>query len=92
MYMCQDDHEVADQAWKAGTADANDSATGCSWSPSGACFTDRKLAAVRAYHEWMPIRQVDPDDKLRIWRNFQIGKLLVCWFSLLALCKIVVND
>ncbi|KAH9946357.1 PhoD-like phosphatase-domain-containing protein [Epithele typhae] len=71
-----DDHEVADQSWKAGTADANDSSTGCSWSPSGACFTDRKLAAVRAYHEWMPIRQVDPDDKLRIWRNFQIGKLL----------------
>ena len=73
----QDDHEVADQSWKAGTADSNDSATGCSFSPSGACFTDRKLAGVRAYHEWMPIRQVDVDDKLRIWRNFQIGKLLV---------------
>ncbi|RDX56550.1 hypothetical protein OH76DRAFT_1426103 [Lentinus brumalis] len=72
----QDDHEVADQAWKAGTADSNDTTKGCSFSPSGACFTDRKLAAVRAYHEWMPIRQVDPDDKLRIWRNFQIGKLL----------------
>ncbi|RPD66343.1 hypothetical protein L226DRAFT_566788 [Lentinus tigrinus ALCF2SS1-7] len=72
----RDDHEVADQAWKAGTADSNDTAVGCSFSPSGACFTDRKLAAVRAYHEWMPIRQVDPDDKLRIWRNFQIGKLL----------------
>ncbi|EIW60084.1 uncharacterized protein TRAVEDRAFT_145154 [Trametes versicolor FP-101664 SS1] len=71
-----DDHEVADQSWKAGTANSNDSAVGCSFSPSGACFTDRKLAAVRAYHEWMPIRQVDPDDKLRIWRNFQIGKLL----------------
>ncbi|KAI1794563.1 PhoD-like phosphatase-domain-containing protein [Ganoderma leucocontextum] len=71
-----DDHEVADQAWKAGTADSNDTALGCSFSPSGACFTDRKLAAVRAYHEWMPIRQVDPDDKLRIWRNFRIGKLL----------------
>ena len=27
----------------------------------------------------MPIRQVDPDDKLRVWRNFQIGKLLVCF-------------
>ena len=76
--ITQDDHEVADQAWKAGTADSNDTATGCSFSPSGACFTDRKLAAVRAYHEWIPIRQVDPDDKLRIWRNFQIGKLLVC--------------
>ncbi|KAI0664598.1 PhoD-like phosphatase-domain-containing protein [Cubamyces menziesii] len=71
-----DDHEVADQSWKAGTADSNDTSVGCSFSPSGACFTDRKLAAVRAYHEWMPIRQVDPDDKLRIWRNFQIGKLL----------------
>ncbi|TBU65612.1 PhoD-like phosphatase-domain-containing protein [Dichomitus squalens] len=71
-----DDHEVADQSWKAGTANSNDTSVGCSFSPSGACFTDRKLAAVRAYHEWMPIRQVDPDDKLRIWRNFQIGKLL----------------
>lgn len=71
-----DDHEVADNSWKAGTADSNDTTAGCSFSPSGACFTDRKLAAVRAYHEWMPIRQVDVDDKFRIWRNFQIGKLL----------------
>ncbi|KAF9457170.1 PhoD-like phosphatase-domain-containing protein [Collybia nuda] len=71
-----DDHEVADNAWKAGTADSNDTALGCSFSSTGACFSDRKLAAVRAYHEWMPIRQVVPDDKLRIWRNFQIGKLL----------------
>ncbi|KAI0054180.1 hypothetical protein FA95DRAFT_1480080 [Auriscalpium vulgare] len=67
---------VSDNSWKAGTADSNDSTIGCAFSPSGACFTDRKLAAVRAYHEWMPIRQVDVDDKLRIWRNFQIGKLL----------------
>ncbi|THU99311.1 hypothetical protein K435DRAFT_828150 [Dendrothele bispora CBS 962.96] len=67
---------VADNAWKAGTADSNDTTIGCSFSPSGACFTDRKLAAVRAYHEWMPIRQVDADDKFRIWRNFQMGKLL----------------
>ncbi|KAI0797673.1 PhoD-like phosphatase-domain-containing protein [Abortiporus biennis] len=71
-----DDHEVADQSWKAGTADSNDTTVGCKFSPSGACFTDRKLAGVRAYHEWMPIRQVAVDDKLRIWRNFQIGKLL----------------
>ncbi|PAV19531.1 alkaline phosphatase [Pyrrhoderma noxium] len=71
-----DDHEVADNSWKAGTADSNDTALGCSFSPSGACFTDRKLAAVRAYHEWMPVRQVSADDKLRIWRNFQVGKLL----------------
>ena len=68
--------QVADNAWKAGTTDSNDTAAGCSFSPSGACFTDRKLAAVRAYHEWLPVRQVSQFDQLRIWRNFQIGKLL----------------
>lgn len=71
-----DDHEIANNAWKAGTSDSNDTAQGCTFSPSGACFTDRKLAGTRAYHEWMPIRQVDARDQLRIWRNFQIGKLL----------------
>ncbi|GJE95207.1 alkaline phosphatase D family protein [Phanerochaete sordida] len=75
VWVC-DDHEVADQSWKAGTANSNDTTIGCNFSASGACFTDRKLAGVRAYHEWMPIRQVDVNDKLRIWRNFQIGKLL----------------
>lgn len=36
----------------------------------------RKINAVRAYFEWMPIRQVDLDDNLRVWRNFKMGKLL----------------
>ncbi|KAK1221855.1 hypothetical protein PQX77_015325 [Marasmius sp. AFHP31] len=76
MDYCLDDHEIANNGWKAGTSNSNDSAAGCTFSPSGACFTDRKLAAIRAYHEWMPIRQVAVDDQLRIWRNFQIGKLL----------------
>lgn len=73
-----DDHEVADNTWKAGSTDSNDSVPtgGCAFSPSQTCFTDRKMAGVRAYHEWMPIRQVAADDKLRIWRNFRIGKLL----------------
>lgn len=34
------------------------------------------MNAVRAYFEWMPIRQVEMDDNLRIWRNFQMGKLM----------------
>ncbi|QRV91470.1 alkaline phosphatase [Ceratobasidium sp. AG-Ba] len=71
-----DDHEVADNSWKAGSADSNDTTSGCQFSSSGTCFSDRKLSAVRAYHEWIPIRQVALDDKLRIWRNFQVGKLL----------------
>jgi alkaline phosphatase D len=34
------------------------------------------MAGTRAYHEWMPIRQVDAGNQLRIYRNFQIGKLM----------------
>lgn len=34
------------------------------------------MNAVRAYFEWMPIRQVDMDNNLRIWRSFSLGKLL----------------
>ena len=34
------------------------------------------MNAVRAYFEWMPIRQVEMDDNLRIWRSFSMGKLL----------------
>jgi alkaline phosphatase D len=33
------------------------------------------MNAVRAYFEWMPLRQVDMDDNLRIWRTFSIGNL-----------------
>lgn len=33
------------------------------------------MNAVRAYFEWMPIRQVEMDDNLRIWRSFQLGTL-----------------
>ena len=43
------------------------------------------MNAVRAYFEWMPIRQVDMDDNLRIWRSFSLGKLVdlvsVCLFA-----------
>lgn len=42
----------------------------------GVSFDQRKMNAVRAYFEWMPIRQVEMDDNLRIWRSFSIGKLL----------------
>ncbi|CAO1615251.1 unnamed protein product [Parajaminaea phylloscopi] len=67
-----DDHEVADNSWKAGTADSNNTAQG---TINGTTFTARKRAAVRAYFEYTPIRQVDTTDDLRIWRSFQYGKL-----------------
>lgn len=59
-----DDHEVANNAWRNGTSNSE-----------GEVFRKRKQAAVRAYFEWMPIRQVDMDDHLRIWRNFSVGTL-----------------
>lgn len=67
-----DDHEVADNSWKAGTADSNNTAAG---TINGTTFTERKRNAVRAYWEYTPIRQVDTTDDLRIWRSFQYGKL-----------------
>lgn len=42
----------------------------------GVSVDQRKMNAVRAYFEWMPIRQVEMDDNLRIWRSFSIGTLL----------------
>ncbi|KAK4228116.1 alkaline phosphatase D [Podospora fimiseda] len=59
-----DDHEVADNSWKNGSLNSE-----------GEVFQKRKQAAVRAYFEWMPIRQVDMDDSLRIWRSFAVGDL-----------------
>ncbi|WWC85721.1 uncharacterized protein L201_000587 [Kwoniella dendrophila CBS 6074] len=67
-----DDHEVADNTWKAGSADSNDTLSGTYYNTS---FTQRKANAVKAYFEWLPIRTVETDDALRIWRSFKFGTL-----------------
>ncbi|KAI9695421.1 MAG: hypothetical protein M1820_008606 [Bogoriella megaspora] len=70
-----DDHEVADNTWKASSSELNN--TEESFVQDGGVSVDqRKMNAVRAYFEWMPIRQVEMDDNLRIWRSFSIGSLL----------------
>ncbi|KAK5129955.1 hypothetical protein LTR08_002672 [Meristemomyces frigidus] len=69
-----DDHEVADNTYRDGMADLNN--TEASFvSDGGVAVDQRKMNAVRAYFEWMPIRQVEMDDNLRIWRSFSIGSL-----------------
>ncbi|KAI1089946.1 PhoD-like phosphatase-domain-containing protein [Rostrohypoxylon terebratum] len=69
-----DDHEVADNTWRSGSSHMNN--TEESFIMDGGVSVDqRKMNAVRAYFEWMPIRQVDMDDNLRIWRNFKFGNL-----------------
>jgi alkaline phosphatase D len=52
-----DDHEVADNTWKAGSVDSNDTIAG---STQGIGFTERKANAVKTYFEWLPIRTVCP--------------------------------
>ncbi|OAT12934.1 hypothetical protein BDBG_17730 [Blastomyces gilchristii SLH14081] len=60
--------------WKAGSSKMNN--TEESFIKAGGISINQvKANAVRAHFEWMPIRQVDMDETLRIWRNFEIGDL-----------------
>ena len=69
-----DDHEISNNGYRDGSSGLNN--TESSFIRDGGVSVDqRKMNAVRAYFEWMPIRQVNLDDNLRIWRNFQMGKL-----------------
>lgn len=69
-----DDHEVADNTYRDGSSELNN--TEASFVIDGGVAVDqRKMNAVRAYFEWMPIRQVEMDDNLRIWRTFSFGSL-----------------
>ncbi|KAK9770683.1 putative Alkaline phosphatase D [Seiridium cardinale] len=69
-----DDHEVADNTYRDGSSELNN--TEDSFIQDGGVAVDqRKMNAVRAYFEWMPIRQVEMDDNLRIWRDFSFGDL-----------------
>ncbi|MDN3399372.1 alkaline phosphatase D family protein [Psychrobacter sp. APC 3426] len=64
-----DDHEIADNSWKGGAR---------FHFPNKGNYLERKMAAVRAYHEWMPIRDDSSnelDSQLRIYRRFEFGKL-----------------
>ncbi|KAL8760804.1 MAG: hypothetical protein Q9184_003027 [Pyrenodesmia sp. 2 TL-2023] len=68
--------EVANNGYRDGFSGLNN--TEESFRNDGPMISvdQRKLNAVRAYFEGMPIRQVDMDDNLRIWRSFRMGKLM----------------
>ncbi|EOR09175.1 alkaline phosphatase D family protein [Acinetobacter genomosp. 15BJ] len=61
-----DDHELANDAWREGAENHQ---------PNEGPFLDRKLAALQAYFEWMPIRPVD-DQHTKIYRQFDFGNLV----------------
>lgn len=62
-----DDHEVTNDTWKAGaenhSADEGD-------------FFARRVAAVQAYYEWLPIRPPRGERNPQIYRSFRFGDLL----------------
>lgn len=62
-----DDHELANDTWKDGAENHQNN--------EGA-FIDRKLAALQAYFEWMPIRPVAENNHLNIYRQFNFGQLV----------------
>lgn len=67
MIWVWDDHEVANNAWRDG-ADAHDPAT-------EGMYADRRAAAFRAAHEWLPIRTPEPRDLSIVYRRFAFGDL-----------------
>ena len=62
-----DDHEVANDTWMDGAENHND---------GEGDFTERKLAALQAYFEWLPVRPASEDDELTIYRSFDFGDLV----------------
>lgn len=62
-----DDHEVANDTWMDGAENHNE---------GEGDFTERKLAALQAYFEWLPVRPASEDDELTIYRSFDFGDLV----------------
>lgn len=61
-----DDHETANNSYKDGAKNHN---------VSDGPWYDRKVNAVKAYEEWLPVRVPDPADTFRLFRQFTFGNL-----------------
>lgn len=63
-----DDHESANNPWTDG-AQNHQPATEGRWE-------DRRAASIRAYYEWMPVREPGPGQtRLEFWRAYSFGDL-----------------
>lgn len=65
MIAVWDDHEIANDTWSDGAENHQPATEGS--------FAVRKAAAIQAYHEWMPTRNVQPE---LIYRSFNFGNLV----------------
>ena len=62
-----DDHEISNDAWTGGAENHTEGAEGA--------FTARRDVALKAWHEWLPVRTPDAADLRKIWRSFDFGGL-----------------
>ena len=62
-----DDHELTNDTWREGAENHQE---------NEGDFFERKLVALQAYFEWMPIRPISEDDHLNIYRQFNFGELV----------------
>lgn len=63
-----DDHETANNSYKDGAENHSPGSEG-PWNV-------RKVSGAQAYEEYLPIRNPDPTDNLKIWRKLRYGNLL----------------
>ena len=61
-----DDHEIANDTWRGGAQNHSD---------DEGSFEARKLAALQAYFEWLPIRPANGQHSEQIYRSFEFGEL-----------------
>lgn len=71
MIVIWDDHEIANDTWREGAENHQPAEEGD--------FAARAVAARQAWREWLPVRQVDPDDPTVIHRRFRYGDLVDLW-------------
>lgn len=67
MIAVWDDHELSNDAWMDGAENHNE---------GEGDFNTRKLVALQAYFEWMPIRPATATDRRTIYRQFNFGNLV----------------
>ena len=61
-----DDHEITNNTWKEGAENHN---------PGEGEFAARRLAAIQAFYEWLPIREQGSIEQGIIYRTFDFGDL-----------------
>lgn len=61
-----DDHETANNAWMFGAENHQ---------PEEGDWLTRREAGIRAFYEWLPIREPASGDRIQAWRSFALGDL-----------------